>query len=384
MGNAVTNIAILGSTGSIGRNTLEVISHLPNRFHPSYLTTNTKIDLLAEQVRQFHPRGVVVFDAQRADEARRLLPATIEVLAGSEGLLEIVRREDVDVVVNALVGFAGLQPTVEAIRNKKHIALANKETLVVAGELITTMVKEFGVTLLPIDSEHSAIMQCLAGEDRDRVAKLIITASGGPFLHTHQKDFADITVEAALNHPNWKMGNKITIDSATLMNKGLEVIEARWLFGIPAGRIDVVVHPQSIIHSMVEFVDGSVKAQLGMPDMKLPIQYALTYPERLPLDGTRIDFPHLHTMTFFAPDTEKFRCLRLAFDALAIGGTAPAAMNAANEIAVDAFLHRKILFTKIPELIERALSIHTNHHAPELEHTLEVDAKTREYVRTLL
>lgn len=384
MGNTVTNIAILGSTGSIGRNTLEVISHMPDRFRATYLTANTNVDLLAEQVQQFNPRGVVIFDAQCAEEARKRLPASVEVFVGSEGLLEIVRRDDVDVVVNALVGFAGLKPTVEAIRQKKNIALANKETLVVAGEIVTGLVKEFGVELLPIDSEHSAIMQCLTGEDPHRVAKLIITASGGPFLHMHQNDFAGITVEAALNHPNWKMGNKITIDSATLMNKGLEVIEARWLFDIPANRIDVVVHPQSIIHSMVEFVDGSVKAQLGIPDMKLPIQYALTYPERLPLGGARIDFPHLHTMTFFAPDKEKFRCLQLAFDALALGGTAPAAMNAANEIAVEAFLNHKISFNKIPELIERALATHTNHHAPELEHTFEVDAKTRKYVRTLL
>jgi 1-deoxy-D-xylulose-5-phosphate reductoisomerase len=384
MGNAVINIAILGSTGSIGRNTLEVLAHMPDRFRATYLTTNTNIDLLAEQVQQFKPRGVVVFDVRRVEALRKRLPETVEVLAGSEGLLEIVRRDDVDVVVNSLVGFAGLKPTVEAIRHKKNIALANKETLVVAGEIVTGLVKEFGIRLLPIDSEHSAILQCLAGEDHDCIAKLILTASGGPFLKIPKEQFLSITVEAALNHPNWKMGNKITIDSATLMNKGLEVIEARWLFDLSATKIDVVVHPQSIIHSMVEFVDGSVKAQLGIPDMKLPIQYALTYPERLPLNGVRVDFPQLHAMTFFAPDKEKFRCLQLAFDALALGGTAPAAMNAANEIAVEAFLNREISFTKIPELIERALSIHTNHHAPELEHTFEVDAKTRAFVRTLL
>jgi 1-deoxy-D-xylulose-5-phosphate reductoisomerase len=327
---------------------------------------------------------VVVFDVRRSEEIRKRLPAAVEVLAGSEGLLEVVRRADVDVVVNSLVGFAGLKPTVEAIRHKKNIALANKETLVVAGEIITALVKEFGVHLLPIDSEHSAILQCLTGEDHGCISKLILTASGGPFLKIPKEEFPSITVEAALHHPNWKMGNKITIDSATLMNKGLEVIEARWLFDIPAKNIDVVVHPQSIIHSMVEFVDGSVKAQLGIPDMKIPIQYALTYPDRLPLNGGRVDFPHLHAMTFFAPDKEKFRCLQLAFDALALGGTAPAAMNAANEVAVDAFLNHKISFVKIPELIERALGIHTNHHAPELAHTFEVDAKTRTYVRTLL
>ncbi len=378
------HIAILGSTGSIGRNCLSVIHNLADRFRITYLTTNTNIELLQNQIDHVHPRGVVVLDETKAAELRSLVGGSVEVLAGREGLLEIVRRDDVDLVINSIVGFAGLKPTIEAIKHKKNIALANKETLVVAGELVTSLVKEYGVHLVPIDSEHSAILQCLVGEDRTSARRIILTASGGPLLNTPIDAFASITVEQALNHPNWKMGNKITIDSATLMNKGLEVIEARWLFGLPTERIDIVIHPQSIIHSMVEFVDGSIKAQLGMPDMKLPIQYALTYPDRCPMNGNRLDFPKLQSMTFFAPDRKKFPCLQLAYDAMALGGTAPAIMNAANEVAVQAFLEKKISFQKIPELIEQALAKQKNHVSPDLEHTFQSDHKTREYVRTLL
>jgi 1-deoxy-D-xylulose-5-phosphate reductoisomerase len=378
------HIAILGSTGSIGRNCLSVIHNLADRFSITYLTTNTNIELLQNQIAHFHPRGVVVLDEAKAAELRYIVGNSVEVLAGREGLLEIVRRDDVDIVINSIVGFAGLKPTVEAIKHRKHIALANKETLVVAGELVTSLVREYGVHLVPIDSEHSAILQCLVGEDRTSAKKIILTASGGPLLNTPIDAFASITVEQALNHPNWKMGNKITIDSATLMNKGLEVIEARWLFGLPTERIDIVIHPQSIIHSMVEFVDGSIKAQLGMPDMKLPIQYALTYPERFPMNGGHVDFPKLQSMTFFAPDRKKFPCLQLAYDAMALGGTAPAIMNAANEVAVQAFLERKIPFQRISELIEQALAKQKNHVSPDLEHTFQSDHKTREYVRTLL
>jgi 1-deoxy-D-xylulose-5-phosphate reductoisomerase len=296
----------------------------------------------------------------------------------------VVTRADVDIVISSLVGFAGLKPTVDAIRHKKRIALANKETLVVAGSLITALVREYGVDLLPIDSEHSAILQCLAGEDRSNIAKLILTASGGPFLNVPVETFSTLTVEAALNHPNWKMGNKITIDSSTLMNKGLEVIEAHWLFGISPDRISVVIHPQSVIHSMVEFIDGSVKAQLGLPDMKLPIQYALSYPERWPINGGRIDFPALHAVTFFEPDRNKFRCLGLAHDALALGGTAPAVLNAANEIAVRAFLDHKITFEKIPLVIERALGMCKTRPSPDLQEIIEADRETRDLVGTLL
>jgi 1-deoxy-D-xylulose-5-phosphate reductoisomerase len=384
MSQNTKHIAILGSTGSIGRNCLSVIHNLKDRFTITYLTTNTNIELLQNQIEHFHPRGVVVLDESKAAVLQSMIGDSVEVLAGREGLLEIVRRDNVDLIINSIVGFAGLKPTVEAIKHRKHIALANKETLVVAGELVTSLVKEYGIHLVPIDSEHSAILQCLAGEDWNSARRIILTASGGPLLNTPKDAFASITVEQALNHPNWKMGNKITIDSATLMNKGLEVIEAHWLFGLPIERIDVVIHPQSIIHSMVEFVDGSIKAQLGMPDMKLPIQYALTYPERCLMNGSRVDFPKLQSMTFFEPDRNKFRCLQLAYDAMALGGTAPAIMNAANEIAVQAFLEKKIPFHRIPELIEQALAKQTNHVSPDLEHTFQSDRKAREYVRSLL
>jgi 1-deoxy-D-xylulose-5-phosphate reductoisomerase len=383
VGTATKNIAILGSTGSIGQNSLEVIGGFSNRFRTTYLTTNTNITLLQKQIREFRPRGVVVLDKRAASELRKTVGDSLEVLCGEEGLEQIVARDDVDIVISALVGFAGLKPTVEAIKHRKTIALANKETLVVAGELMMSLVREYGVQLIPVDSEHSAILQCLLGEDRSTIARLILTASGGPFLNTPKEAFSSIRVEEALNHPNWKMGNKITVDSATLMNKGLEVIEAHWLFDLPAERIGVVIHPQSIIHSMVEFVDGSVKAQLGLPDMKLPIQFALTYPDRSPMNGARVDFPRLGSMTFFEPDRDKFRCLQLASDALGLGGTAPAVLNAANEVAVGAFLSRRISFEKIPLMIERALAKHTVRRSPELHDIVEIDRQTRNFVGTL-
>ncbi|MBI4428681.1 MAG: 1-deoxy-D-xylulose-5-phosphate reductoisomerase [Ignavibacteriales bacterium] len=384
MSSSVRNIAILGSTGSIGRNSLEVINNLQGRFRVTYLTTNKNIDLLEKQILQFQPRGVVVLDEPSSSVLKNRVAETVEVLSGEKGLLEIVTRNDVDVVVSSLVGFAGLKPTIEAIKHRKAVALANKETLVAAGEIIMSLVREYGIPLIPIDSEHSAILQCLAGEDRTRVAKLILTASGGPFLHRHKDELHAVTVEQALNHPNWKMGNKITIDSATLMNKGLEVIEAHWLFGLPPEKIDVVIHPQSIIHSMVEFIDGSLKAQLGLPDMKIPIQYALTYPDRFSLNGGRVDFAKLSSMTFFKPDLEKFRCLRLACDALSLGGTAPAAMNAANEVAVEAFLNRRITLNQIPEFIERAISSHKTKTSPDLHDVLEADRSARAFVTSII
>jgi 1-deoxy-D-xylulose-5-phosphate reductoisomerase len=378
------NIAILGSTGSIGRSSLEVIRNQPDQFRVTYLTANKNIDLLQKQIEQFHPRGVVVLDTCNAAVLGKVLGDGTEVLTGEQGLLEIVGREDVDIVISSLVGFAGLKPTIQAIKRRKTIALANKETLVVAGQLITSLVREYGVRLIPIDSEHSAILQCLAGEKRSDIAKLILTASGGPFLNRPFDEFDSITVEEALKHPNWNMGKKITIDSATLMNKGLEVIEAHWLFELPADRIEVVIHPQSIIHSMVEFIDGSLKAQMGLPDMKIPIQYALTHPERLPMNGKRIDFSRLGSMTFFEPDRKKFRCLQIAFDVLSLGGTAPAAMNAANEVAVEAFLGGKISFKKIPELIEGAVATHKTVSTPDLEDIIKADTSARNYVRSLI
>jgi 1-deoxy-D-xylulose-5-phosphate reductoisomerase len=360
-----------------------VIGNFPDRFRVTYLTAHSNLELLLRQANRFKPKGVVVLDQGLALKARKSLDATIEVLSGEGGLEEIVQRDDVDVVISALVGFAGLKPTIAAIRHRKRIALANKETLVVAGNIMMSLVREYGVELLPVDSEHSAIFQCLAGEDRAHITRLILTASGGPFLRVPSSSFPSITVQEALNHPNWSMGKKITIDSATLMNKGLEVIEAHWLFGLSADRIQVVVHPQSIIHSMVEFIDGSVKAQLGLPDMKLPIQYALSFPERWPMNGARVDFPSLQSMTFFEPDRERFRCLSLAYEALLLGGTAPTVLNAANEIAVQGFLRGEISFEKIPIFIERALGGVKMCSNPELEDIFETDRKTRAFVRTL-
>ena len=374
------NIAVLGSTGSIGRSTLEVVRNLGDRFQITYLTTRGNVDLLREQIALFRPRGVVVMDEQNAAPLRAGLNGTVEVLSGTEGLEEVVTRSDVDIVLSSLVGFAGLRPTLRAVEAGKDIALANKETLVVGGEIIMRRVREQKVRLLPVDSEHSAILQCLQGEDPAAIARLILTASGGPFLRLDRTRFGAITKAQALNHPTWRMGNKITIDSATLMNKGLEVIEAHWLFGVERDRIEVVIHPQSIIHSMVEFVDGSIKAQLGVPDMKIPIAYALTYPERPPGASPRVDFGALREMTFFPPDLEKFRCLALAYRALETGGTAPAVLNAANEAAVELFLEERLPFTEIPALIEEALAAHAPVFHVTLEDLVRADREARERV----
>lgn len=375
--NTRRNIAILGSTGSIGKSTLDVASTFPDRFRVTYLTAHRNIDLLREQINRFHPRGVVVLDRERADELRKTIGGSTEILCGEGGLLEIVSRTDVDIVVSALVGFAGLKPTLRAVEAGKDIALANKETLVVGGGLVMAEVRKRGVRLLPVDSEHSAIFQCLQGENVGEVERLILTASGGPFLRLPEEQFGAITVARALNHPTWKMGKKVTIDSATLMNKGLEVIEAYWLFGIPPGKIDVVVHPQSIIHSMVEFVDGSTKAQMGIPDMKLPIQYALTYPRRLASGYRPLDFTVPARMTFESPDTRRFPCLPLAFRALNMGGTAPAVLNAANEVAVSMFLEGELPFSAIAGVIRLALDAHTPKDAFTIEDIENIDADTR-------
>ena len=375
------NIAILGSTGSIGTQTLEVIAGFPKEFKAIYLTANNNVTLLTEQIRRFKPKGVVILNERSVKEIKRQIPSGVEVLYGEEGLLEIVQRKEVDIVVSSLVGFAGLKPTIKAIEAKKKIALANKETLVVAGEIIMPLVDRYKTDLLPVDSEHSAIFQCLVGELPNKVEKIILTASGGPFRTKSKEELKKVTLEQALKHPNWTMGNKITIDSATLMNKGLEVIEAHWLFGIPLERIEVVIHPQSIIHSMVEFVDGSIKAQLGLPDMKLPIQYALTYPSRSAVKSDRVHFPTLNEMTFFEPDRGNFPCLQLAYDALGEGGTIPAAMNAANEVAVAKFLEGEISFLDIPKIISNAMEKHSNTANPSLEEIVEADRETRAYLQ---
>ena len=376
----IKRICILGSTGSIGRNSLEVIKNFPHTYRAAFLTANSNIDLLQEQISLFRPDGIAVLDPQSATALRSRLNGSTRQFVGEEGILDIVRNEEFDILISSLVGFAGLRPTIEAIKRGKRIALANKETLVVAGEIITALARKHGATLIPVDSEHSAILQCLAGEDPSHISRLILTASGGPFLTTDRSEFPRITVENALKHPNWNMGSKITIDSATMMNKGLEVIEARWLFGLPAEKIDVVIHPQSIIHSMVEFIDGSIKAQLGVPDMKIPIQYALTHPARSASVYNRVDFAGLGQMTFFAPDTTKFECLALAYDALARGGTVPAIMNAANEVAVASFLGRRITFDRIPALIRDAMHNVAAVQSPTLDDIIAADSMTRSYI----
>lgn len=376
-------VFILGSTGSIGVNTLNVIRSFPERFEVSAISANSNTELLLKQVEEFKPEIVTVNDKNAAENIKNLLPADCKLLTGKNGVIEASAAADYDIFVGAMVGFAGLAPTIEAIKRGKRIALANKETLVVAGEIITALCKEHNAEIIPVDSEHSAIFQCLVGEDINNVEKLLITASGGPFLHKDKSFFENATVDEALNHPNWKMGNKVTIDSATMMNKGLEVIEARWLFGLPIEKIDVVIHPQSIIHSMVQFKDSSIKAQMGLPDMKLPIQYALTFPERLESNFERASMPGISKLNFFEPDFEKFECLKLAYYALKTGGTAPCVLNAANEIAVERFLNREIKFSKIPVLIEKALESVENHVSPNLDTIFDCDLRTRNFVKTL-
>ncbi len=372
-------IAILGSTGSIGTQALEVIASHPDHFSVEVLTAQSNADLLIAQSVQFKPNAVVIVDNTQYQKVKAALdPLDIKVFGGVDSLSQVVEMEGIDVVLTALVGFAGLQPTVKAILAKKQIALANKETLVVAGEYVTKLARENGVNLYPVDSEHSAIFQCLAGEWHNPIEKIILTASGGPFRGRKKEELTQITKAQALKHPNWTMGAKITIDSATLMNKGLEVIEAKWLFDLQPEQIETIVHPQSIVHSLVQFTDGSMKAQMGLPDMKLPIQYALGYPQRLQSDFPRFDFAQFGTLTFEKADTDTFRCLSLAYDAMNAGGTMPCAMNAANEIAVSLFLNDEIRFLQIAELVESVMEHHSTILQPELQDYFDVDAWARE------
>ncbi|NNJ52889.1 MAG: 1-deoxy-D-xylulose-5-phosphate reductoisomerase [Ignavibacteriaceae bacterium] len=377
-------VFILGSTGSIGVNCLSVIENLSEDFEVVGLTVNSNTELLHEQVKKYNPKFVVVKDESASQNIKDKLPTECELLTGEKGLLKASSELDYDIFVGAMVGFAGLAPTIEAVKRGKRIALANKETLVVAGELVTNLCRENGSEILPVDSEHSAIYQCLIGENLNEVEKLVLTASGGPFWDKDKSFFENATVEEALDHPNWKMGSKITIDSATMINKGLEVIEAHWLFGLTVKKIDVVIHPQSIIHSMVQFVDGSIKAQLGLPDMKLPIQYALTFPKRVENNFGRTNLPSIGSLTFFEPDLNKFECLKLAFDALTEGGAAPCILNAANEVAVSKFLQKEIRFSHIPLLIKKALNSVENIFSQDLGTIFECDRKTREYVQGLI
>lgn len=347
-----TGVVILGSTGSIGLSTLAVLEHLPE-FRVVGLAAHRDIDVLERQARALSPKFVAVHDEAAARELRRRMGGRIEVLAGPDGVVEAAGRPEAGVVVSAIVGSAGLRPTFEAVRLGKRVALANKETLVIGGELITAEMKRSGATLLPVDSEHSAIFQCLEGQAASSVRRVVLTASGGPFRT--RRDLSRVTVRQALKHPTWRMGRKITIDSATLMNKGLEIIEARWLFDLPVDRIDVMIHPQSIVHSLVEFVDGSVLAQLGLPDMRLPIQYALTHPRRAVSGRPRLDLTKVAALTFEPPDEARFPAMGLARLAARAGGTAPVVLNAANEVAVEAFLAGRIAFTAIARVISRTL-----------------------------
>ena len=374
-------ISILGSTGSIGQNALKVIDHLGDGFEVKYLTAARSSEVLIEQVRKFQPEAVAVVESIAANEVKDALSGSgVEVLSGREGLLELASRDDVDVVLNGLVGSAGMEPTIRALEAGIDVALSNKESLVMAGELIENIKKETGAEIYPVDSEHSAIWQCLQGEDTNNIRRIILTGSGGPFRTRPLEEFLDITLEEALNHPNWKMGNKITIDSATMMNKGLEVIEAHWLFGVGREQIDIVIHPQSIIHSMVEFSDGSIKAQLGLPDMKLPIQYALTYPERVEADWVDAKFSDISYLTFEEPDFVKFPCIRLAYEALQRGGSAPAALNVANDNSVAAFLAGEISFTEIATLNEMALVEHDWTSQPDLDFLLELESWGKQFI----
>ena len=381
--NEKKRIAILGSTGSIGTQALEVIEEQNHLYEAYVLTANNSADLLIEQARKFNPAAVVIANDLHYDKVKdALADLPIKVYAGADALCQVVQDENVDIVLASMVGFSGLRPTISAIKAGKMIALANKETLVVAGELINRLTREYQVPLLPVDSEHSAIFQCL--EPGNRIEKILLTCSGGPFRKPSVKELETVTKAHALAHPTWNMGAKITIDSATLMNKGFEVIEAKWLFGVRPEQIQVVVHPQSVIHSMVQFEDGAVKAQLGVPDMRLPIQYAFSYPKRLKASFDRVDFFQMKDLTFEQPDIERFRCLALAYEALDKGGNMPCIVNAANEIANRAFIDDQISFQRISEIIEQAMSHIPFSNDSSLDTYLLTDKETREYAKTLL
>ncbi len=380
MSDIKKRIAVLGSTGSIGTQTLEVVRN-NNDFIIDVLAADSSVEALEKQVREFSPRLVCVYKEEAAVRLKEAIADTdTSVVTGMEGLIEAARFDTADIAVTAMVGMIGIRPTIEAIKAGKDIALANKETLVTAGHIIMPLAKEHGVKILPVDSEHSAIFQCLNGEHGEEIDKILLTASGGPFRGKIREQMRDITVEQALKHPNWAMGRKITIDSATMVNKGLEVMEARWLFNTDFDNIQVVVQPQSLIHSMIQFKDGAIVAQLGTPDMKLPIQYALTYPERRYLKGDRVDFNTLAQITFFAPDMENFAALRMAYEAGRMGGVMPTVFNAANEMAVSRFLDKKIGFLDITDSIQYAMSMVKNTDNPDLKEILD----TEQYVYELL
>lgn len=378
-------IAILGSTGSIGTQALQVIDEHPDLFEAYCLTANNRVKELAEQARRYNPAAVVIANEDKYEELKSLLAdlPDIKVYAGKQAIDEIVEAGPIDMVLTAMVGFAGLNPTIHAIKAHKKICLANKETLVVAGELICELAQKYHAPIIPVDSEHSAIFQSLAGEDDNEIEKILLTASGGPFRNFTKEQLATVTKADALKHPTWSMGAKITIDSATMMNKGFEVIEAKWLFGVPADKIQVLIHPQSIVHSAVQFADGAVKAQLGVPDMRLPIQYALTYPDRIHLNEDRLDL-FKQPLEFFEPDLDKFRCLALAFEAIKKGGNMPCIVNAANEIVNRGFLEDKCGFTQMSDIIEKTMSRVSFSSAPDYDTYVSTDAEARRVATELL
>ena len=378
-------ICILGSTGSIGTQALDVIRQHADRYEVYCLTANNSVEKLAEQAREFHPAAVVIANEAHYDKLKDLLAdlPDIKVYAGESALEEIVEAEPIDMVLASMVGFAGLPSTIKAIKAGKKICLANKETLVVAGELILQLAQEHHAPILPVDSEHSAIFQCLVGEERNEIDKILLTCSGGPFRKYSQEQLLTITAADALHHPTWNMGAKITIDSATLMNKGFEVMEAKWLFGVPAEKIEVLIHPQSIIHSAVQYVDGAVKAQLGVPDMRLPIQYAFSFPERLSLQGERLNL-YEHPLEFFRPDLEKFRCLALAYEAIQRGGNMPCILNAANEVVNEGFRKGVCTFPQMADIIERTMACATYDALPDYEVYLNTDAEARRKAKEIM
>lgn len=378
------NIVILGSTGSIGEQALEVIREHPDRFNILALSCNSSWEQLAEQVEEFKPDYAAVGDEQHLSALReRLGDQETEILAGQQDLVKLASLAEADVILNSLVGYAGFEPTIEALKAGKKVALANKESLVVGGELINGLLEGNREHLIPVDSEHSAMLQCLVGEPLERIEKLVITASGGPFRTWSKEQMKDITVEDALDHPNWSMGSKITIDSATMMNKGLEIIEAHWLFDMPLEKIEAVVHPQSVIHSVVTFTDGSSKAQLGPPTMKVPILYALTYPDRLELDAPRLDWEEAFDLNFEPVDYDRFPCMKLALEAVREGGLAPAILNAANEVAVHRFLNEEITYIQIPKIIDRCLEALNNSASITLDSLKNIDRETRNLALTI-
>ena len=374
------NLGILGSTGSVGTQSLNVIDNNKNKFNIKFLAANTNSKLLIEQVKKFNPEYVCIYDKSKYLELKKHINSS-KILCGYDGLMELCELRNIDIVLNSIVGYSGLEPTLKIIESGTDIALSNKESIVQAGHLVINLAKSKNVNIFPVDSEHSAIWQCLVGEKKSKIRKIILTASGGPFRKLSKSKFESITVEQALSHPNWEMGRKISIDSATMMNKGFEMIEAFWLFNIDIRNIEIVVHPQSIIHSMVEFIDGSIKAQLSYPDMRLPIQYAFSFPERYNLDNLRFDIKDFYKLNFEILDLNKFKCVKLVFDSIKKGGSFPVVLNVSNDIAVDLFLNKKIGFTQIPYIINDCMNNHSFIKSPQLSDILSITNWTENYIK---